>query len=399
MYLLYKCYTIKGKIMNKFTYKMTIRKDRPLKNGEYSICLLLIFARYNRRLSLNISTKMQNWDARAQIVKKGDPDNERKNKLLIVYKNRISAYETDCIVRGRVINLEDAMNKALNPGLDIKEDQSFFAYLKKRWPHYEATLKHNTVRKYRSHLNILKSFRRSLNFSEIDIDFVKCYETFLIAKKGNSKNTVAKAIKWIKTIISQAIEDRVIDFSPISKYKVSIEPSNREYLTVSEIKKLHNLYVGGSLSNTMTETLRAFLFCCYTGLRVSDMKKLEYKDIREEILFTVMEKTQILIPVPLIKSAKLLIEGRCTGIVFNTVSDQMLNKHLVKIMKMVNINKRITFHCARHTFSTNSLDCGVRKDSLQKVLGHQDIKTTDIYTHYTITYLKKEMIKLDRLFR
>lgn len=76
--------------MNKFSYKITIRKDRQLTTAEYPLCLLLIYCRKNRRLSLNISTSIKNWNENRQIIKAGDPDYERKNKLITIYKNRIA---------------------------------------------------------------------------------------------------------------------------------------------------------------------------------------------------------------------------------------------------------------------------------------------------------------------
>lgn len=380
--------------MNKFSYKVTIRKDRQLTTGEYPLCVLLIYCRKNRRLSLNISTSLKNWNGNQQIIKAGDPDHERKNKLITIYKNRVAEYETECIIKNKPVILDEAI-RLLN-GKSYYNKQSFYAYVDKEWKHYEATLKPNTLKKYRSHLNILKSYRKSLNFQEIDNDFLKGYEIYLHTKHSNCKNTIAKALKWIKSTINQAINDGIIDTTPFSRYKISSEPSNREYLTIREVERLEKLYKSNVLYPNMQETLRAFLFCCFTGLRLSDMKKLAYSEIREGIIFSVMHKTQIIVPIPLISRAKLLIDKKNTGNVFSTVSDQMLNKHLVKIAKIANIGKKITFHCSRHSFATISLDLGITQNTIQKVLGHTNVKTTEIYTHYSINLLKKEMNRWEK---
>lgn len=198
--MLYQCYTI-IKEMNKFTYKITLRKERVLKNGESPVCLLLIYLRKNRRVSLNISAKPQNWDEQNQIVRKGDPAYERKNKLITIYKNRISSYETECIIKNKPFILENAVNHLVAD----HNEQSFYSYVTKEWQNFQASLKPQTVKKYRSHLNVLKTFRPNLSFYEIDIAFLRAYETYLATTRSNGKNTIGKALKWIKTIINQAI--------------------------------------------------------------------------------------------------------------------------------------------------------------------------------------------------
>lgn len=379
--------------MNKFSYKIAVRKDRELRTGEYPLCLLLIYCRRNRRISLNISIKKQHWDERSQIVKKGDPESDRKNKLLTIYKNRIAGYETECIIKNKPIILDDAI-RLLN-GSPVDE-HSFYDYIKKEWPNFEASLKSNTLKKYKSQLKVLKSFKKKLYFSDIDSAFLRSYETYLTNVRHNCKNTRGKALKWIKTIINQAIRDEIIETSPFRKYKISTEPGNREHLTMKEISRLKKLYDSFILPANMQETLRAFLFCCYTGLRLGDMKALLYKNINEGILTILMHKTDLPVLIPLAAMAKSLVSEKKEYCVFHPVSDQMINKHLKKIMIIAKIDKKITFHCSRHTFATVSLNLGIPKDTVQKILGHTDIKTTDIYTQYEVSLLQKEMRKWDK---
>ena len=335
---LHNCYPIVIPKMNKFSYKIIIRKDRELSSGEYPLCLLLIYCRKNRRLSLNISTNVKNWNETRQLVKAGDPDCERKNKLITIYKNRIAEYETECIIRNKPVILDEAIR--LINGRSTYDEQSFYAFIKKEWNHYEIALKPNTLKKYRSHLQVLQSFRKNLKFQDINKDFLKEYETYLHTTRNNSKNTIAKALKWIKSTINQAINEGIIETSPFNKYKISTEPCNRDFLTLKEVEKLERLYQSNTLYPNMQETLRAFIFCCFTGLRLSDMKKLSFSDIREGIIFSVMHKTQVLVPIPLTRKAKILIGTGDKGNVFTPVSDNMLNKHLIKISQKANINKK-----------------------------------------------------------
>ncbi len=78
---------------------------------------------------------------------------------------------------------------------------------------------------------------------------------------------------------------------------------------------------------------------------------------------------------------------------FNVLTDQPTNRYLKDIVKEVKIKKKISFHCARHTFATLSNSLGIDYDVISKILGHTDIKTTKIYTKYEREYLSKEMEK------
>lgn len=155
--------------MNKFSYKFTLRKDRKLRNGDYPLYLVLIHARTNKKRSLNIALNSKNWNEDKQVVKKGDTDCSRKNKLLTIYKNRIINYETECIIKKHNINLDDAI-KALTGEQD--SSKSFYGYIKQEWKNLSTTLKPSTLKRYKSHIAVLKRFKRTLYFSDIDLSCI-----------------------------------------------------------------------------------------------------------------------------------------------------------------------------------------------------------------------------------
>ena len=380
--------------MNKFTYRVFLRTDRVLKNGEYPIFILLIYKRKITKVSLNITTHLHTWDSKNCIVRKADDEAEKKNTLIAFYRNRVAAYETECIVRGYKISIE-AAKEALTGSYSR---HSFIDFLNKEWDSISANLAPTSIKRYLSHMNVLKEFRADPTFEEIDCSFLRAFESYLINIRKNNKNTVSKMLRWMKAIFNKAKHLEVIDYTPFDKYKISNEQGHREYLSMKEVHKIERLYARESVLPNLREVLRAFLFCCYTGLRLSDMRALKHKDIGDDVITIVMHKTKELVYIPLIPQAKdyLLCKGEPDDFVFNTVVDQMINRYLKRELPLIGIHKKITFHCARHTFATNCLEKGISKDTIQKVLGHKDIKTTDIYTKYTISHQKKEMSKWKR---
>jgi len=108
-----------------------------------------------------------------------------------------------------------------------------------------------------------------------------------------------------------------------------------------------------------------------------------------------MIKTKEFVTIPLIQKAKKLLPEASFGnqTVFHVLSNQPTNRYLKQVMNTVGITKKISFHCARHTFATLSKSQGIDYDVISKILGHTDIKTTKIYTKYERDYLSREMEK------
>lgn len=200
----------------------------------------------------------------------------------------------------------------------------------------------------------------------------------------------------MKAITSRAQKDGIIETSPFLNYKITTDQKQREHLTLKEIARLEKIYHSPILSANEKESLRAFLFCCYTGLRLSDMKTLTYNNINDNTISLNMHKTERQVNIPIIPQAKRFLNPDFKNVVFNVISDQMINKHIRKITEIAKIKKKISFHTARHSFATNSLELDIPKDAVQKMLGHQSVKTTDIYTLYTIKHLKQVMKKWEK---
>lgn len=134
---------------------------------------------------------------------------------------------------------------------------------------------------------------------------------FLIKERHNNKNTVTKAMKFIKSILNKAVLDGMIKENIFDKIPLGRTDGNREFLTIDELNSLSELYYGNGLKSNRNNVLRYFLFCCYTGLRYSDILNLRFCDIHENKYLSVkMVKTKEKVIVPLIDKAIKLIPNK-----------------------------------------------------------------------------------------
>lgn len=159
--------------------------------------------------------------------------------------------------------------------------------------------------------------------------------------------------------------------------------SDREYLSVEELKQMADVYTGSP------QTKQTFMFCCFTGLRHSDMAALtwgniEKTDLGEVVHVPSMQKTKHPVIVPLgIKAKEWMPErgdAKPSDLVFpNAPSISTANRALKHMAKRAGINKVISFHCSRHTFATMTLTAGSDLLTTSKLLGHKNVQTTTIY--------------------
>ncbi len=246
----------------------------------------------------------------------------------------------------------------------------------------------------KSSLTTLKRFKKELLFSEINKKFLEDYKAFLINKENLEINTVWNKFKDFRTYLNLAKEaGHHFDYA-FKGFKMPKLRNRLDHLSEEEYMKMKNYYYSGQLEEGDATTLRAFLFSCYTGLRISDVKQVSWSQVNQDLLVFRPQKqsremiTEVIIP--LCPPAKELIITK-RGRLVETRADQVMNRMLKKIAAKLDIKKEVTFHWARHTFATRFLRHGGRLEVLQKLLGHAKIETTMIYVHVDNERLRKEI--------
>ncbi len=383
------------------TVNIYLRTDHKNKNGSQSICIRLIINRRKKDVSLKIYVNKKDWNFSRKLVNKSDPYYQRKNKLIKKYKNKAENIVDDFFFNDKTLTFDDFLKLLKNKEYS---DNSFMEFVTDKIA--KKDFARETLRTYKSQITKLKQFRKDILFSEINLSFVKAYKAFMLKTLKNNSNTANKSLAMLKTFVNWGIEDKLIKDNPFEQIKITKGKGKREHLSLNELEKLEELYFKNDMNYRMLNVLRYFLFACYTGLRYTDVKGLKYRHIKkrflkgDEIQFVdlQMHKTNLNVSIPIIKKALDLMPKKITTeqLVFRVLSNQKTNQYLKEVIKLAGIEKNITFHCARHTLATTGLEMGIPIEVVSKILGHTEIKMTQIYAKVNDGLKYKEMLKLDK---
>jgi integrase len=210
------------------------------------------------------------------------------------------------------------------------------------------------------------------------------FRAFLLENyKVNSASTI---MHGVKSVIKKAVADELIEANLLNNIQgISMKKTNRVYLDIDEVRALHECR-----SEKKSGLCDAFLFSCFTGLRISDIKRLEWKNIQKDVIMFQQKKTREYNRVPLSEQAlKYLPPVKTEGLVFEFCEQPIYFLNIWA--RKAGINKHITFHTARHTFATLAFANGADIYTVSKLLGHTDLKSTLVYAKMVDEKLKKAM--------
>ncbi|HIW65969.1 MAG TPA: site-specific integrase [Candidatus Alistipes intestinipullorum] len=266
----------------------------------------------------------------------------------------------------------------------------------------------STYCKYRCVYRHLKDFIVSrygcedLAFEKINREFLTSFHRYIVSQCGHKKNTVWVYLIAFKHILKLAHSQGHLPSNPFADYKLHSEFVPRSYLTMAEINDL----VGLDVPNPKMRLVRdAFLFSCFTGLSYADLCVLSPCHIHHERggawIRMSRRKTGTEIAVRLFSiPCDILSSYRSEAPqspFFMLPGNRQCNLYLEQIMSLAGIRRHITFHCARHTFATTvTLSQGMAIETISRLLGHRDIRTTQIYAKITPAKLDRDMIRLSK---
>ena len=272
-----------------------------------------------------------------------------------------------------------------------------------------------TLERYQTSLKHTKDFLfwkyniSDINIEKIDHSFIMEYEFYLRSERKCANNTAVKYIKNFHKIINQCLANGWLNKDPFSNYKAKIKEVTREFLTEKEIEQIINKEF---VSERLELVRDIFIFSCFTGLAYIDVKQLSANNISfgidgDKWIFKNRQKTDTASKIPLLPMALEIInkyenypvcknENRLLPI----LSNQKMNSYLKEIADVCDINKELTFHIARHTFATTvTLSNGVPLETVSKMLGHTNLKTTQHYAKILDKKISDDMQILKEKFR
>jgi integrase len=264
--------------------------------------------------------------------------------------------------------------RARQTGIELpvfKLEEDFVAY-------YAAM----ATRKGKPWQNTLSHLRRysvaPVRFADVSADWIHSFQSYL-KSMGLSANSIATYLDTLKTALNVAVRSRVIPQNPFTfADRIQRKRTKRVYLSMEELKVL------AATPCIHAEVRRAFLFACQTGLRISDIRALRWSDVRADGLHVVQKKTGDYTHIPLSAEANKLIgspkdQSSSTPVFELPFQDEQFNRHLSRWARSAGLDKHVTSHVARHTFATLLVSLGNDLYSVQHLLGHRDIRVTQVY--------------------
>ncbi len=187
--------------------------------------------------------------------------------------------------------------------------------------------------------------------------------------------------------------------NPYEKFKIKKIATDPMYLNRKDLKALDQLYFSKELPKDLQSTLQIYLFGCFTGPRVSDLRRISEQNITDGYLHYVQKKTsntslkEVIVALSKYSLRYLNEEG---PVFTRMYADQKMNEHLKVISKRAGLNKELSMHSARHTFGFLLASAGVPAIKIKELMGHQNLSTTERYIHLSNSYRRRSIEKMDQ---
>ncbi|MGD9940874.1 MAG: tyrosine-type recombinase/integrase [Clostridia bacterium] len=246
----------------------------------------------------------------------------------------------------------------------------------------------------------LEQHFKDVKLLAIDAKAAERYRDFLVSESGLAQGTARIYFVAFKTVLNRAVRDKLITSNPaIGVRGVKAVDSNKVALTIDELTRMAARPLTGTPG---ADVSRAFMFSCHTGLRVSDLRTLTWKDIERQPtprLSIVQTKTGRSVQVPLNASAWAIIDDKAIHkpgeLVFNLTGAEGSSFFFFRRWeKIAGVEKHLSWHVARHTFAVLSLETGTDIYTVSKLLGHSSVNQTMTYARATDAMRQKAVDSL-----
>lgn len=372
------------------------RRAKTTKDGLIPIYMRVTIEGERIEFTTKRYTPPEKWSVEGNCMKGSSAESRAINSYLDALKGKVYDYQQDLIREDELVNAENMRNKILGiekhkhlliPIFRKHNDEIKELIGKEYSPatleRYETSLKH-TVDFLQWKYNV-----SDIDIRKIDLEFVTSYEFYLKTVRNCNMNTATKYIKNFGKIIRICLGNGWLVRNPFINYRPKVKEVERVFLTEKEIDTLYNKQFATERLNQVKDI---FVFSCFTGLAYADVKKLTKKNISlgvdgEKWIFVNRTKTDTRSSIPLLSVASDIIEkykdypqAENQERLLPILSNQKMNAYLKEIADICGINKELTYHIARHTFATTvTLTNGVPIESVSKMLGHKNLKTTQHY--------------------
>ena len=380
-----------------FGLTFLINRTKVKKNGECPLMLRININGERAALQLKRYLKQEDWDT-TRYVMKGRTNEARifndyleavRVKAHKKYNELLSLTDdvTPQMLRDAILGVNTAKTRTV---IDIWQD------------HVNGLQKligkentYATYQKYNTAMNHFKKFLQKyyrvtdVSIKAIDHHMIQRFNMYLKTETGCNYNTSTKFLQNLKRITCISISNGWLIKDPFVGISLSIKEVDRPYLTMEEIQRLIDYQ---SPFDRLNKVRDFFIFSCFTGLAYIDVKKLKKAEVEGNDklgywIRTRRQKTSARANIPLLDIPMSIINNYCRldlllpeDPILPILSNQKMNAYLKELADLCGIHKHLSYHIARHTFATTvTMMNGVPMESVSKMLGHKNIKSTQHY--------------------
>lgn len=322
------------------------------------------------------------WDDRKKVIR--SVDSIQLNAKLDSMKAQIDDFILGLVKAGKPFDFEK-LNAFLK---NATTSNSFIDFVRNRIED-RRDLEESTRKQHRTLLQSLENFGKINYVDDLTKKNIVLYDEFLHSQ-GISQPTIYNYHKRLKRYIHEAQKFELVDSDPYKGLTFDRGKSEkRKYLTEEELKKLENCPIS---SPPIDRVRDMFLFQCYTGLAYSDFAKFDFANDVEErngkyVIADRRKKTNEDYFIVLLSPTMRILEKY--NYKLPVIANQRYNDYLKVAAQYAGIDKNLTSHVGRHTFAVWALNHGVSMEVTAKILGHTNIRTTQVYAKILNTEVEK----------
>jgi len=394
----------------KIVINFLLRKNRESADNKFPVYVRFTLKNNRVELSTGIFVSKDHWDEIKQRIKGkisgASVSNERLDKIKTEIQDtynqlRSSGEEFDATtIKNRLLNTEESK------GVLFVFDYYLNSILAKLNKGYSM----ETYKHYKSSRKRLAEFistqlkKTDIPIQSINYKFLDSLDIYIKKDFNNQQNTAWNYHKHLRRVLNLAVSMDYIDKNPYSKFKVGLDETHREILSMEELKRMEDKSIQIERLSVVRDI---FIFACYTGLSFSDIAKLSRIHLQhgadgKEWIIIDRSKTNNRCRIPILPKAREILKRyedypkiSNKDILLPVLTNQKMNSYLKELGDICDINKNITMHIARHTFATSvTLSNGVPIETVSKILGHTSLKTTQIYAKVLDKKISEDMDQL-----
>ena len=381
---------------SSFSLVFFINRAKRKVNGECPVYLKININGQKLSIQLKRHVLPEQWDGETSRMR-GRSGEAR------VFNDYLDSVRFDALKKyNELITLHDQVTVKLLRDAILGVDTARARMLLEVWEEHVQSLhklvgKDNSYTTYQKARTCMSHFRDYLtkvyrvadvSVKQLDPHMVDGFLLFLKTDKGCGHNTAIKFMQKFKHVTALCIRNGWLSRNPFAGIRLNLKEVDRPYLSEEELQRVINYH---SPMERLNRVRDFFLFACYTGLAYADVKKLKRSEIETDgedyWIRTRRQKTGARANIPLLRVPMTIINRYAAmdklgpdDPIVPIISNQKMNSYLKEIADACGISKQLSFHIARHTFATTvTLTNGVPIETVSKMLGHKDLKSTQHY--------------------